>query len=132
MGNMILRLRKSLPLIIWAFLIFLGSSLPSAKASDNGLVDFAAHKLVHLFEYGVLYFLYYRSTVNDLWEKRPDKIFQALLFVALFGAFDEYHQSFVPGRSSRVVDVLIDFVGGILGLFVWWNLVRLARKKQKN
>lgn len=132
MEKMIKRFRKSLPLILWAFLIFLGSSLPSAKASDNGLVDFAVHKLVHLFEYGVLYLLYYRSTVNDLWEKRPDKIFHSLIFVALFGAFDEYHQSLVPGRSSRVADVLVDFIGGVSGLFVWWNLQRVAQKKQKN
>ena len=129
---MIKGLKKSLPLILWAFLIFLGSSLRSAKASDNGLVDFAAHKLVHLFEYGILYFLYYRSVVVNIWEKKTDKIFQALLFVAVFGAFDEYHQSFVPGRSARIADVTIDFIGGVLGLFVWWNLKRLAQKKQKS
>lgn len=129
---MIKRLKKSLPLVLWAFLIFLGSSLPSAKASDNGLVDFAVHKLVHLFEYGVLYFLYYSGAVENLWGKRTDKILQSLLFVILFGSFDEYHQSFVPGRSSRVADVLIDFIGGLSGLFVWWNLRRLAQKKQKS
>ena len=132
MENMTSKLRKSLPLILWAFLIFLGSSLPSAKASDNGLVDFAAHKLAHIFEYGVLFLLYYRSIVENVREKRPDKIFQALLFVVLFGAFDEYHQSFVPGRSARVADVMIDFIGGVLSLFVWWSLQRLAQRKQKN
>lgn len=131
MENMTLRLKKSPPLVLWAFLIFLGSSLPSAKASDNGLVDFAVHKSVHLFEYGVLYLLYYRSVVENIWEKKADKIFQALLFLAVFGAFDEYHQSFVPGRSARIADVMIDFIGGLSGLFVWWNLKRLAQKKQK-
>lgn len=129
---MIRWLNKNFPPLFWAFLIFLGSSLPSAKASDNGLIDFAVHKLVHLFEYGVLYLLYYRSNVEDLLEKKTDKIFLSLLFVLLYGAFDEYHQSFVPGRSSRVHDVLIDFVGGILGLLVWWNLKCAAQKKQKN
>jgi VanZ family protein len=129
---MIEGLRKGLPLFLWTFLIFFGSSLPPAQASDNGLIDFAVHKLAHLLEYGILYLLYYKSVVGNIWEKRPDKIFQALLFVAVFGAADEYHQSFVPGRSPRVADVIIDFLGGLSGLFVWWSLRRLAQKKQKN
>jgi VanZ family protein len=34
----------------------------------------------------------------------------------LFGASDELHQAFVPGRQSTLIDVGIDAVGAFLGL----------------
>ena len=39
------------------------------------------------------------------------------LVVALYGATDEWHQSFVPGRSCELGDWVADAVGGGLGLF---------------
>ena len=129
---MIRRLNKSLPVVLWAFLIFLGSSLPSAKASDNGVVDFAAHKLVHIVEYGVLYLLYYRSVAGNFWDQKIEKVLQSLLFIVLYGAFDEYHQSFVPGRSSRVRDVFVDLLGGVLAYLLWWYLKQKPLWKHKN
>lgn len=95
------------------------------------MVDFAAHKFVHLLEYGVLYFLYYRSQVAGVWEQRGDKISQSLLFVFIYGSFDEYHQSFVPGRSGRVRDVWVDLLGGVLAFFIWKYLRQKALRKQK-
>jgi len=129
---MIRRLSKSLPVILWAFLIFLGSSLPSVKAADNGVVDFAAHKLVHIVEYGVLYLLHYRSTTDNFWDQKADKVLQSLLFVALYGASDEYHQSFVLGRSSRARDVFIDLLGGVLAYLLWRYLKQKPLWKHKN
>jgi VanZ family protein/UDP-2,3-diacylglucosamine pyrophosphatase LpxH len=43
-----------------------------------------------------------------------------LVFVAvsLYGATDEWHQLFVPGRSCEVGDWVADSLGGALGLFV--------------
>jgi VanZ family protein len=34
----------------------------------------------------------------------------------LYAITDEYHQSFVPGRSPRGMDVGIDALGAVLGL----------------
>ena len=129
---MIRNYSKSLPVVLWAFLIFLGSSLPSAKASDNGVIDFAAHKLAHIVEYGVLYLLYYRSVAGNFWDQKIEKVLQSLLFIVLYGAFDEYHQSFVPGRSPRARDVFIDLLGGILAYFLWRYLRQKALSKRKN
>lgn len=38
------------------------------------------------------------------------------ILVSLFGASDEFHQSFVPGRAVEVMDWAADTVGGVLGL----------------
>ena len=40
----------------------------------------------------------------------------ALGMCILYGITDEIHQSFVPGRASRVFDVGIDTMGALLGL----------------
>jgi VanZ family protein/UDP-2,3-diacylglucosamine pyrophosphatase LpxH len=42
----------------------------------------------------------------------------AFLAVALFGASDEWHQAFVPGRACEFGDWLADVFGGGLGLFL--------------
>lgn len=113
---------RQLPPLIWAFLIFLGSSLPAARVSENSLIDFLAHKVVHLFEYGLLYLLYYRSLVSDFWEMNASKVYKALLFIFLYAAFDEYHQYFIPGRNGRVQDVFVDGLGAVFALSLWWFL----------
>lgn len=125
------KLFKNFLLVFWAFLIFLGSSLPPTKASSDSLLDFVAHKLVHLFEYGVLYLLYYRNVSEDFWQQNARNVFQAFIFVIVFAAFDEYHQSLVPGRNSKVRDIFIDLLGGVLAYLVWLYLRQKMLRKQK-
>jgi VanZ family protein len=46
----------------------------------------------------------------------------------LYGLSDEWHQSFVPGRTPDVVDILTDAIGAAIGLLlVWWISQRLER-----
>lgn len=123
---------KNLPVFLWAFLIYLGSSLPAAQVSSDRFVDFLAHKSAHLLEYAILGLLYYRSRLGDLKSFSRKEILQTLLFVTLYGAFDEYHQSFVPGRQSRAADVLTDFLGGLGGLSLWQVWRRRLKPKPKN
>ncbi|MCL5004257.1 MAG: VanZ family protein [Patescibacteria group bacterium] len=125
------RFRLQLPLLVWAALIFLGSSLPSVHASRNSVVDFVVHKSVHLFEYGVLYLLYYLSVARNFWEIEKKKVFYGLFFVFLYGVTDEFHQRFVPGRGSHAVDVLIDTLGGFLGFVLWKFLRQRALQRRK-
>ena len=111
--------RYWLPALTWMALIFFGSSIPSARVSPNGTLDFLAHKVAHLFEYAALYLLIYRGLIGgkSVFDKR--EIVVALFLVTLYGASDEFHQSFIPGRESRLRDVFIDFLGGLLGGGIW-------------
>ena len=53
------------------------------------------------------------------WSWRDARL--ALLLVALYAATDEFHQLFVPSREAAVHDVLLDTLGGAIGLFaLWW------------
>jgi VanZ family protein len=50
----------------------------------------------------------------------------AWLIVVAYGATDEWHQSFVPGRTADLRDVAADGAGAALGLGVaWaWSMIR--------
>lgn len=47
--------------------------------------------------------------------------------VSAFGALDEWHQSFVPGRDCEVLDWVADTAGGVLGL----ALISLSRLRAR-
>ena len=66
----------------------------------------------------------------------PLKLRSVLLFspllATLYGVSDEFHQSFVPGRESSGWDVLADFVGSSLGVFIYVAAHRLRRPSAAN
>ena len=85
-------------------------------------------KCAHLTEYAILAILFWRAlrkpVKKDLrpWSWKEAKM--AVLFVALYAASDEFHQRFVPSRQASVIDVLIDTIGGSLGLLLIWMIGR--------
>jgi len=42
----------------------------------------------------------------------------ALVITAAYGVFDEWHQSFVPGRYASLTDVILDIAGAVLGIWL--------------
>ncbi len=74
-----------------------------------GLVDLVGRKLVHMAEFGLLCFLWWRALRTALEGRRA--LAAAAAMAILYAASDELHQSFVEGRSGSPVDVLIDTVG---------------------
>jgi len=52
----------------------------------------------------------------------------ALLGASVYGAFDEWHQWFVPGRNSSAGDVLLNLVGSI-GMLCFLRLRALQRAR---
>lgn len=107
--------------IIWAGFIFYLSSIPDLASGLPTWQDMVLRKLAHVAVFFVFAYLL-AKTLDSV--KRP-----ALLFVIMAGIayawFDEWHQSFVPGRIGAPQDILIDTVGVFLG--VWWY-----QKRQKN
>lgn len=53
-----------------------------------------------------------------------------LVGTALFGVYDEFHQSFVPNRDASIADWVADSIGGMVSLFVLPFATRLARGVQ--
>lgn len=48
----------------------------------------------------------------------------------ILAGIDEYHQSFVPGRSMELTDVLIDGTGALLGIMMFYLFLKSKRKRK--
>ena len=76
-------------------------------------------KFAHFFEYFVLavllmfVFKYYLEVNIKL-------VVIVCCIGFLYSITDEFHQLFVPGRTGRVADVCIDFLGIVLGSFSYY------------
>jgi len=120
-----------LPPFFWISLIFLLSSFPKLQISE-GLADLILRKLAHMFEYGVLYLLIYRVFKRTSSLSKNKLLFISLFLTILYAASDEYHQTFVPGRSGNLTDVSIDSVGAVLGLIFSQKILFLLPKGIQN
>jgi VanZ family protein len=94
------------PLLLMGLIWFL-SSQPDLT-TGLGLADLIGRKVVHAVSFGLLALLWWRV----LRERLAAMALPVAAAIALaYGAVDEYHQAFVPGRTGSPVDVAIDALG---------------------
>ncbi len=106
------------------------STLPELPLSGV-LPDF--DKLEHIGYFFLTGLLGIRAArFGELWSRRRTAL--SLLPAALaWGVLDEFHQSFVPGRSVEALDVMADVTGVLLAILVAepiWKLFRLDRVRR--
>ena len=121
------------PLIVWAILIFIGSSdllsashtgafivrplhwlLPNASETTLATIHFILRKLGHFTEYAILAWLAARAFRTSSRELLSNHWFWlSLLLVIIYSLSDEFHQSFVPSRTASIYDSMIDTFGGL-------------------
>ena len=109
-----------LPVMVYMALIFIQSSHPMPeKIPQWPLKD----KLFHFVGYAILGVLVLRALRQSPWRGRRRLIMAAsILFTALYGMSDEWHQYYVPSRSAEVADILADVTGGLCGVWVYDRL----------
>lgn len=109
------------PVVGWMALIFYLSSRSTLPTFPGIVPDVAVKKSGHLVEYAILAGLVWRA-LRHTSQVRNRAVF-AFILTVVYAASDEFHQSFVPGRTSRVTDVLIDSAGTLLCLIAleWWH-----------
>lgn len=116
----------ALPLSVAATIVWLSSR--STYPLDLSLPE-PLDKVAHLAAFGTL-----AISLDIAWRHSRPNTALALRFmvlftiVALFGASDELHQYFVPGRSCDFFDWIADAAGGALGLTIA-NLPMIWRHK---
>jgi VanZ family protein len=98
------------PLLLMALIFYL-SDQPDLD-SGLGWIDTVGRKLVHAATYGVLCLLWWRLLRHVTSPSRA--VLAAFLITSLYGAADEYHQSFVTGRHGSPLDWAIDSAGAAL------------------
>ncbi len=104
------------------------SSLPSLllnilSSADNPLFKipietylFWGHRIAHFIEYSILGILIMRAYAHEVRRVTLVKILFLSVLVFASGSVDEWHQSFVPGRSPQLLDVIFDTICAALGM----------------
>jgi len=119
-----LKVRRWLPPLLWAGVMLLVTSVPGS-AIPRPLIPY--DKVGHFAAYAVFAVLLSRdiTQVTGLWRA----VGVAIVIAVVFGAADEWHQRFIPGRDSDVADWRTDILGAAGGalLFAVFQRDRRAR-----
>jgi hypothetical protein len=121
-----------LPLLIMAGLYWL-SSLPGIPLPDDPelyalvyLISPSLQNALHVPAYAALGATWH--WVLGAWLHVPTvRVWTAFTFALVFGVFDEWHQSFVPGRYASLTDVMLNIMGITLGIWLAACASRYAR-----
>ena len=116
------------PVLALMAAIFVVSSIEQLPASPGGLSDKQAHALT----YALLAGLTLRALAGGRWRGVwAGRALVAALVAILYGASDEWHQSFVPGRHAEASDLLADALGASAAagtLWAWGIIRRFSRR----
>ena len=118
-------------IVKWIPAVFIASCsfyLSSQEHIEHMPSFWNADKLVHFFCYsGFCFWVAFACNI-----KNYKKVWLPILIVSLWGVSDEFHQSFVPGRSVSVFDWMADTFGASLGAVVYVFFITRILPKIKN
>jgi len=116
------------PVAVQMAVIFVLSSVPQLPSLPGGLTNHTGH----LIGYGLLGGLAVRGFAGARWAGvTPAAAWRSVLLSSVYGITDEYHQSFVPGRSTTIDDWAADTVGAVIAvLAILW--IARARRSSPN
>lgn len=109
---------------VMAGIFFLSSrpALPVPPGYDD--------KVAHAVAYGTLALAVLHG-LTGAWRRRPGlvQVMAAVGIATLYGVSDEFHQSYVPGRTTDLLDVVADAAGATAAaITVWaWSILRPFR-----
>lgn len=136
--------------VIWMAFIYLQSALSAELSSmesgwladlvsrlfltDRETASFIVRKTAHFLEYTILGALL-SLTFRELFTEKKRRVFPAFLIGLgigiLYAAADEFHQTFVSGRSGELRDVLIDMGGVLTGTLLTALIAFLVQRKKQ-
>lgn len=98
------------------------SSHPNEQKIErvSSLINAPMRKAIHATVYFVLAF-FIMILMNIIFDHKKYfwSVLIALILCIIFAGTDEYHQTFVEGRTGQLLDVMIDTVGGIAGILFY-------------
>jgi len=111
-------LKSWLPVALWMAVIFMLSSVPGEAMPKISLPNF--NSFAHFLEYCILGVLFIRAAMNsNIKLSLPKLAVLSIFLIALFAISDEWHQYFVPGRMTDLVDFLFDSLGSMVGVLLY-------------
>ena len=111
-----------LPLIIYWLVLFTATSIPVDRLPSVGLSDKINHFAAYFLLAVLLYLtLIYQRKSRLLFEKAP---IATIVISLLYGAIDELHQIFIPGRFAEFMDWAADLLGASMGVLLVTFLIK--------
>lgn len=114
--------------LLWASLIYLLSSQPASnlQGAENFFsflpgADYFAHGLLYFVLASLIFFTMRMFLPDRGWVLGIDTVVLTLLY----GISDEWHQSFVAGRTASALDLAADLVAAICAVTIWLTVVWL-------
>ena len=136
-----------MPVLAWMLVIFAASTdLGSAEHTSRFLIpflhwlhphisgaaimkiQFLIRKAAHLTEYAVLAMLLLRALRSGARDAFARQAGLVLVIAGLYAMTDEFHQTLAPSRTASARDVIIDFLGAMIGLAIYWSIRRSATR----
>lgn len=97
---------------------------------DLAGIELPWDKAVHACVYACLGLSYCLWSKRSVWEHKWWKAFAlAWVLSMIYGASDEFHQSFTPGRDASALDWVADSIGSFVGALLYLVYVKFGRKK---
>lgn len=107
--------------------VFSETDIETLSKSLNGIVRTGAHFTIYAVLGLLLCMLF-----NEYNFKGSLTIIYAVISSFIYACSDEFHQSFVPGRSAQLSDILVDTLGALCGaLFAFAILLAIRHIKSK-
>jgi len=125
------KIKYHLPIIAYCVLIFILSSIPGNSLPDLKIE--ISDKMAHFGIYFIMFFLFVYSLKNQNFSSglKKNYLVFALLFTALYGALDEYHQKFVRNRTCEFYDFLANIIGAGTALLIYYSYELIKKTKNK-
>jgi VanZ family protein len=109
------RIITTMPLLLFTLLIFVLSHME--RPLGDAMVFEWQDKILHFsafFAYGIAALVAIAGNIHGI--RLKTLCIAALLWSSCYGALDEFHQSFVPGRSVEIADWIADTAGAAAAL----------------
>ncbi len=122
-------LKFIVPVVFVAGIIFYLSAQAGLGDIKNNVTETFLRKGAHFTEYGLLTFFVWRLFYDGWKFSFISSFWFSLILTTLYACSDEFHQTFVAGRSGKPIDVLVDFLSIFTVLQV---ILFFIRRKIKN
>lgn len=100
----------------WVVFFYGSREISIAALGAGGFIEFFLRKGAHFFSFALVAWLLYRVLRYRL--PRQAALPWSGFLAVCAAVLDEWHQTFTPGRTGMVVDVVLDSCGVLLALFL--------------
>lgn len=110
-------------------------NIPKLKITGEKDLNYVVRKNAHFFQYLVL--AIFTTAIFFACNFKGRKAVIYILFISLLiPVIDEFYQKFIPGRTSNILDIIIDFAGGIVGMgnyyLFYYKIFRMDKENEIN